>query len=502
MSARRGRRREEAMRPTRREFLTLGGLASAAAILAACTGPDLGGMAQARMLGGAEVPEWSRADATTWRALGRMTFGPRPGEVARAGEIGLEGWIEEQLAPEGLADREAELRVRRFDALTADPSVLAELGEGARRELQSAALLRAVYSRRQLREVMVDFWGDHFSISTIKGDCAWLKAVDDREVIRPHALGSFRELLLASMKSPAMLFYLDNQENWAGKPNENYARELLELHTLGVGAGYSQRDVQEVARCLTGWGIDRHRRVGRFAFDAGRHDDGAKVVLGTTIAAGGGVRDGERVAELLLAHPALPGFVATKLVRRFVADVPPPGLVAAVAEVFARTGGDVKAMLRTIFRAPEFAVAPPKFKRPLAFVAGALRQLGAATDGGQPVLDSLGQMGQPLFGWPTPDGFPDRAGAWNGALLARWRFALALAGGGIAGTRIDWGKLERAAGAGSLGEWIDRVGELLLGVRFEAGVGERLVGIIGSDDEMARKVAVAIVIASPGYQWG
>ncbi|MFN8539308.1 MAG: DUF1800 family protein [Thermomicrobiales bacterium] len=280
------------MRPTRREFLTIGGLASAAAILTACTSPDLGGRAQARVLGGDGVAGWAGADAAIWRALGRMTFGPRPEEVARAGEIGLAGWIEEQLAPEGIEDREAELRVRRFDALTADPAVLAELGEGARRQLQSATLLRAVYSVRQLREVMVDFWGDHFSISVMKGDCAWLKAIDDREVIRPHALGSFRELLLASMRSPAMLSYLDNQENWAGKPNENYARELLELHTLGVGAGYSQRDVQEVARCLTGWGIDRHRRIGRFAFDAGRHDDGAKVVLGAAIAAGADARRG------------------------------------------------------------------------------------------------------------------------------------------------------------------------------------------------------------------
>jgi uncharacterized protein (DUF1800 family) len=490
------------MRPTRREFLTLGGLASAAALLAACTSPDLGGRAQATLLGGDEVPGWSQVDSATWRALSRLTFGPRPEEIARAAEIGVEAWIEEQLAPEGIDDREADWRVRRFDATTADPTVLVEIGEETvRRELQAATLLRAVYSKRQLREVLIDFWSDHFNISTLKGDCAWLKPLDDREVIRPHALGSFRDLLLASMHSPAMLCYLDNQENRAGKPNENYARELLELHTLGVDAGYSQRDVQEVARCLTGWTFDRHRRLGRFAFDAARHDDGAKTMLGVPIPAGGGARDGEWVAELLLAHPATPSFIAAKLVRRFVADDPPPVLVSAVADTFSRTNGDITAMLRTLFRSPEFAAAPPKFKRPFAYVAGTLRQLGAATDGGSPLLDLLAQMGQPLFQWPTPDGFPDRTSAWSAALLARWRFALALATDGLPGTRLDLGDLSRAANAATLPGWLDRVATLLLGTPLPAAARDALLPLLGTDDEPARRAALAIMLASPGYQW-
>ncbi len=176
------------------------------------------------------------------------------------------------------------LRVRRFDTLVMDNSIIFGVQEeNVRRELQQAALLRAIYSRRQLYEVMVDFWSDHFSISTLKGDCAWLKTIDDREVIRPHALGNFGELLWASMHSPAMLHYLDNQENHAGGPNENYARELLELHTLGVTAGYTQRDVQEVARGLTGWTVDDHLFRGQFRFTPEQHDDGAKTVLGHTI---------------------------------------------------------------------------------------------------------------------------------------------------------------------------------------------------------------------------
>ncbi len=490
------------MLATRREFLSLAGLSTAAALLGACTPVDPVGRAQAALLGGTELIPWSQDDAVIWRALGRLTFGPRPEELARASELGLSGWIEEQLAPEGLADREADLRVRRFDTLTLDPSALAEVrDETTRRELQAATLLRAVHSKRQLHEVMVDFWSDHFSISTQKGDCAWLKTVDDREVIRPHALGRFRDLLVASMHSPAMLYYLDNQENRAGKPNENYARELLELHALGVGAGYSQGDVQEVARCLTGWTIDRHRRRGRFTFDAAAHDDGAKTVLGVPLAAGGGVRDGEQVCALLLAHPALPQFIANKLVRRFVADDPSPALVAAVADTFARTDGDIKATLRTVFHSSAFAAAPPKFKRPLGYVAGALRQLGATTDGSSPLLDLLAQMGQPLFQWPTPDGFPDYTAAWSAALLARWRFALALATDAIPGTRLDLGKLAAAAGAPTLPDWLDRLASLLLGGPLPAAARDALRPLLAPDDENARRAVVAILLASPGYQW-
>lgn len=490
------------MRPTRREFLTLGGLAAVAALLGACTSPDPVGRAQAAIIGGEAVGAWGVADRAIWRALSRLTWGPRPEEIARAGELGLDGWLEEQLAPERIADREAELRLRRLDTLTMDPSALAEVrDEAASRELQRAALLRAVYSKRQLREVMVDFWGDHFSISTLKGDCAWLKTVDDREVIRPHALGRFRDLLAASMRSPAMLFYLDNQVNRAGKSNENYARELLELHTLGVDAGYGQRDVQEVARCLTGWTIDRHRRQGRVAFDPAAHDDGPKTVLGVPIPAGGGAGDAERAAETLLAHPATPRLIARKLARRFVADEPSPALVANLAEVFARSGGDIAAVLRALVRAPEFAAAPPKFKRPLGYVAGALRQLGAATDGGSPLLEMLARMGQPLFAWPTPDGFPDQAAAWSAATLARWRFALALATDAIPGTRLDLARLAAASGATTLPDWLDTLATLLLGGPLPAAARDTLVPLLGPDDETARRAALAIVVAGPGYQW-
>jgi Protein of unknown function (DUF1800)/TAT (twin-arginine translocation) pathway signal sequence len=485
------------MQLTRRHFLTLSGVATASALLASCS--------PARTLAGrAEGPgPWPVGGDPAWRALSRLTFGPRADERARAREIGLDAWIEEQLAPERIADVEARLRVRRFDTLTMDTSIVFGVKEeNTRRELQQATLLRAVASQRQLYEIMVDFWSDHFSISALKGDCAWLKTIDDREVIRPHALGNFGDLLWASMRSPAMLIYLDNQENHAGRPNENYARELMELHTLGVTAGYTQRDVQEVARCLTGWTVDDQLYRGQFRFTPERHDDNAKTVLGQMIPPGGGARDAERVFDLLMAHPATPRFVAHKLVRRLVADESPAALVAAVAATFARTRGDIKAMLRTILHSAEFVAAPPKLKRPLHYVAGALRQLDAATDGGAALLDSLAAMGQPLFQWPTPDGFPDHIAAWDGALLARWRFALALARNEIPGAAIDVSSLVDASSARTPSAIFDRLGLLLLGAAPAPATRDQVLAALrtadGQDDATAM---IAAIIASPAYQW-
>ncbi|HEX5502552.1 MAG TPA: DUF1800 domain-containing protein [Thermomicrobiales bacterium] len=492
------------MASTRREFLTLAGLAGAAALLASCAPASPLDRARVAVAGGGDLPgPWPAGGDPAWRALSRLTFGPRPDELARVAAIGLDAWIDEQLAPAHRPDHDADLRVRHFDTLTMDPSLLAEVRpENARRELQSAALLRAIYSRRQLYELLVDFWGDHFNISTLKGDCVWLKTIDDREVIRPHALGRFGDLLGASMRSPAMLVYLDNQENRAGNPNENYARELLELHALGGDAGYTQRDVQEVARCLTGWTVDRHRRRGQVKFDPAHHDDREKIVLGRRIPAGGGPRDAERVRDLLLAHPALPRFIARKLARRFVADDPPATAVEAAAATFARTDGDIAATLRTILRSPDFAAAPPKLKRPFHHVVGALRQLAAEIDAGQPLLGHLAAMGQPLFQWLTPDGYPDTAAAWSGDLLARWQFALALATGAIPGTRIDLPGLVRQASATTTGQLLDRFGALLLGAPLPPGANHALVGLLGDEgDDLARRSALAALLAGPGYVW-
>lgn len=495
------------MAPTRRKFLTVGGLAAAAALLSSCApslsplldrGADLAGLVDDSQ----PPPELAPAGSYAWRVLSRTTFGPRPAERARAAQIGVADWIEEQLAPESIADARCDVRLLPLETLHLDRSTLFDVhADAARGELQQAALLRAIHSRRQLYEVMVDFWSDHFSISTLKGTCAWLKTLDDREVIRPHAMGCFADLLRASMRSPAMLTFLDNVDNRAGRPNENYARELLELHTLGVDAGYSQHDVGEVARCLTGWCVDSGLWLGTYRFRADLHDDQPKQLLDIKIPAGAGAVDGDMVCEAILHHPALSRFLARKLARRFVADEPAPALVERAAAAFRASNGEIKPMLHTILVSPELASAPPKLKRPLDFVAGALRQLDAR-GGEQHTLDALARMGQPLFQWPSPDGFPDHAAAWSGNLLPRWQFALALAGGATGGPALDMQSLPAWRSAADMATLLDRLAMLLLNAPLPGTARDALGRELGPIvDEDSARAAVAVLLASPQYQW-
>ena len=328
-------------------------------------------------------------------------------------------------------------------------------------ELQRAKLLRATYSKRQLNEVIVDFWENHFSIYAQKDADRWLLTGFDREAIRPNALGRFRDLLGATAKSPAMLFYLDNWQSGVlhkypaanGKParetggiNENYARELMELHTLGVDGGYTQKDVQEIARCFTGWTIYRPNESGLFMFNPAMHDAGEKTVLGQKIPAGGGLSDGERVLDILAKQPATAHFIATKLARRFIGDNPPAAVVNQAAKVFLQTDGSIRETLRSILTSPEF-FAPPayraKVRSPFEYAVASLRLLGAETDGDRPLLDWIGRMGEPTFGKITPDGFPEVSSEWlsTNDLLARFNFANALVTNKIKGTRVDVGKI-------------------------------------------------------------
>ena len=328
-------------------------------------------------------------------------------------------------------------------------------------ELQRAKLLRAVYSERQLYELMVDFWSNHFNVFAGKDADRYLLTSYDRETIRPFAMGRFRDLLGATAHSPAMLFYLDNWRSSVPRPypakndkpagvdgglNENYARELMELHTLGVDGGYTQKDVQEVARCFTGWTIQKPNEQGLFLYRPGFHDDGEKTVLGHRILAGGGIADGERVLDILATHPATARFIATKLARRFISDDPPPALVERAAAVFLKTDGSIRETLRAIVTSPEFfstTTYRAKLRSPFEYVAAAMRALNADTDADRAVLDAINRMGQPLFGRVTPDGYPDRANQWlsSGAMVARFNFANALATNRIKGTRVDFAKL-------------------------------------------------------------
>lgn len=480
------------MKISRRTFLSLGGGAVAAAV-SGCGRPDelrndirrfVGKPTASPLEGALTAPADASIDEVS-HLLNRLTFGARPGDYARVAQMGADAFIEEQLAPakihdrlcekvirhefESLADPESHLFPRKAD--DKDPLVAlfpAMKDRGARvgdlyefkdhlllKDLTRATVLRAVLSERQLYEVMVQFWTDHLNIDPSKGDCKWLKAADDRDVIRKHALGNFRDLVRASAVSPAMLWYLDGRENRRRnpdeKPNENYARELMELHTLGVHGGYAQQDVMEVARCLTGWTCRDQKKFfkGRVEFNANEHDDGPKRVLGVDIPAGLGARDLDRVLEIVTSHPSCAHYVAWKLCRRFIQDDPPKAAVAATAKAFAESQGDIPLTLRALFKTVEFrdpATRGAKFKRPFHFIVSALRAANAETDVSPALIEYLQRLGHAPFRYPTPDGYPEEATHWKSTLLWRWNFAAALAENRIAGTRIDSEKLRERLG--------------------------------------------------------
>ncbi|HEY9402234.1 MAG TPA: DUF1800 domain-containing protein, partial [Pyrinomonadaceae bacterium] len=573
--------------------------------------------------------------------LNRLGFGARPGDVERVRKLGLENYIEQQLAPERIEDAATEAKLRGLSSYwmtTAElyakypqpgrllralerqgrlPADLAELRENRTKgageamkpaadvkqdsqgamsndvaamkagetgaanadahrgyrqaiqeyyrennllqparitaELQSSRILRATYSERQLQEVLVDFWTNHFNVYANKGADRWLLVSYDRDTIRPRTLGKFKDLLLATAQSPAMLFFLDNYQSvspTAGRAaarmhprvkrfsemlalpqaggeagaeqpggrrrmnrrrqlmregaeagdaqempaaaagqaqmpaeqaqplappqqprrmrrgiNENYARELMELHTLGVEGGYTQKDVQEVARCFTGWtifdprgqggaaGVTNPERAGTFFFNPRLHDDGEKVVLGHKIPAGGGINDGLLVLDILSKHPSTAKFIATKLARRFVSDNPTPALVERIASAYTKSDGDIRTTLRAIFASPEFN-APEnyraKIKTPFELAISAVRSLGGETTGAPALHQWIARMGEPLYQYQAPTGYPDTAEHWvnTGALLERMNFALALVGNRINGTRVDLSRFNSAGGAG------------------------------------------------------
>src|SRR5579864_8033695 len=328
-------------------------------------------------------------------------------------------------------------------------------------DLMEAKLLRAVYSPRQLEEVLTDFWYNHFNVLLDKGADRYLVGSYERDVIRPHVLGNFKDLLMETAQSPAMLFYLDNfqsvdpvaagrmQQRFGAQQakqrrglNENYARELMELHTLGVDGGYTQHDVTEVARCFTGWSIRAPREGSGFVFREGVHDNGPKVVLGHKIPAGGGIKDGLKVLDILAHHRSTARFISTKLAMRFVADNPPPSLIDKMAQTFQKKDGDLRAVMETMFNAPEFwseGAYRVKLKSPLEMVASAVRALGADVDFSFALNQQLVQLGQPLYRKQEPTGYSNSGAEWvnSAALLARMNFAVALAANRIPGVKVD-----------------------------------------------------------------
>ncbi len=417
---------------SRRQLFRTGGLAAAAMAMPS----PFPALAREDSASAYDLPE--RDDIS--HLVSRLTFGLTETELSLARTLGYEGYLDYHLDPDAIDDGPVEeILLDRLPSLSwtlaemadlarDDPEVRAQI----RREFQVATLYRAIYSPRQLFEVMVEFWGNHFAVNALDGPLTVLKPWEDRSVMRMHAMGEFRDLLKADAHSPAMLYSLDNVSNTKDGPNENYARELMELHTLGVDGGYDQGDVQEAARIFTGWAIDR--TTADYRFFPNRHDYGAKWVLGIRYPAGRGSGEGDELLDRLAGHPSTAAFLATKLVRRFVADDPPPSLVEKVAATFGSTGGDIRQTLRTLFLSPEFLSAKDaKLKRPFDYVVSVLRSAEPVITerGYRGIFEGLQRLGQIPYAWPTPDGYPDTAPYWTGTsvLLTRWNLALGLADG-------------------------------------------------------------------------
>lgn len=394
--------------------------------------------------------------------LNRAGYGPRPGELSAVLERGLTSWIEEQLDPG--ADPELEARLARYPTLGYGTAQILALYNADQRtigtmidEFTSAKLARAVHAKYQLQEVLVDFWFNHFNVFVNDGFDRYSISSYERDAIRPHVLGRFRDLLAAASLHPAMLYYLDNYLNTVprrvggrtvGGLNENQGRELLELHTVGVEAGYSQADVIETSRCLTGHGIDNLTTSGAYQFRPANHDDEAKQVFGLAIPAGGGASDVERLCDHLAAHPATARFVSRRLAQRFVSDDPPPALVERLADVFLRTSGDLRLVMKALFGSAELwaeAFGNGKPKTPLEYVAGVLRAVGAEVVQTRAVRTALQDMGMPLYACNPPTGFSNRGADWlnPSAQLYRMNFALDLAASAVAGVTADVAGLVR-----------------------------------------------------------
>jgi uncharacterized protein (DUF1800 family) len=478
--------------------------------------------------------EPARDRAAVVHFLNRFTFGPRPHDVEGVSQLGVEAWLTRQLSPSGVPDAATEAAIAPYRAAFAPPAELPgrfpNAGMDAERAeleqlpiakriqqqtdfktlityVQTAELVRHVTSERQVYEVLVDFWTNHFNVFAKKGLVKLFAADYVERVIRAHALGRFDELLLATARHPAMLIYLDNAQSTAKKGiTENYARELLELHTLGADAGYTQSDVVDVARILTGWSVDRGSldRLG-FVFRKRAHDNGPKQVLGDAYPAGGGEQEGVDLLQRLARHPATARRLAGKLCQRFVADEPPAGCVARAAQAYLDSDTDVKAVLWAIIRGPEFwdgAQRRSKLKSGVEFMVSALRASGARLLPEARLVQDSAALGEAPLHQLVPTGYAETSAAWlsSTGALSRMNYAIALAYDKLPGIAVDSsGLFGSVAGAEQVAR---RAAEVLLGGQTSSDtvrvVTEQLRTVDDADDRI--RLAVALTLASPDFQ--
>jgi uncharacterized protein (DUF1800 family) len=563
-------------------------------------------------------------DQAILHALNRLGYGPRPEDVARVRAMGLEKWIEQQLHPDSIDDSALDQRLEKYPTIKQSSSKLLEEypppAQAAKREgvtkeeykdqmaekrrdsmaqmvptgndnmdkaqeqvdkmvgpnrivaeLSMAKVDRAIYSNRQLEAVMEDFWFNHFNVFANKGADKWMLTAYVRDTIRPHTMGKFQDLLTATAKSPAMLFFLDNWQSvdpvafkqhqeeiamrrarysgafgggFAPMPgefpnpnanggagaqgqgaaarkqddrglNENYGREVMELHTVGVDTGYTQEDVIEMARCLTGWTVREPRRDPEYVFKPEFHAQGKKVVMGHTFNYGG-EKDGEEALKMLAADPHTAHFISSELARHFVSDDPPQAMVDRMAKEYEASGGDIRNVLRAMIYSPEFwskKAYRAKVKTPFELVASTARALNADVEISLPLAQWVGRMGEPLFLCQPPTGYSDRASTWvnTGALLNRLNFALAFSSGKLAGTSVDLGPMYGADAAIDPQTALSRSIEVFLGGQLEPATRQTLETRLGDPqilqaklDDPVRQVneglLAGLVLGTPEFQ--
>ena len=508
---------------SRRDFLKASGLFATWSALAACTpnkqppaNPTPNSTYTATPFQPVEPTQTATPSVTTvlngesllLHTLRRVTFGPTPETLDRARSLGLDAFIEEQLSPDLIPDPAIDALLQPYSTLNMTTGQRMQLGENSEsaRELIEATILRQWHSPRQLFEMMVDFWGNHFSIYIWKFFCKVMKTDDDLKVIRPNALGKFRDLLHGSAKSPAMLIYLDQAESVGGAPNENYARELMELHTIGVEAGYSHHDVAELARVFTGWTVSGpgNQKIGPgiYYFNPEIHDFAEKHVLGMMISPNG-EPEGMMILDMLAGHNNTAHFISRKLASRFVSDSPDPALVEALAQVFIQSDGDVRQMLRALFSSDSFrSSAGQKFKKPLDFFISALRVTGAKANGSlKKPIDQLGLLGQVPFSWEPPNGYPDEMAYWatTSGLLDRWNFGFMLMSNALRGAEVNVKSLTKDAASAE--DIVDVLSLRFLGEKLPEDARSILVDFAYSDDPQVIIASIAgLILGSPHFQ--
>ncbi|HRK23041.1 MAG TPA: DUF1800 domain-containing protein [Fimbriimonadaceae bacterium] len=447
------------------------------------------------------------ATVPPYRLMQRAGYGWIPSDLTNALRVSWDEYLAGQLAYESIIDTGVEARLALLPTLSMTSAQLYPIFNHIRvGELISSRVLRAVYSRRQLFERMVEFWHDHFNVYVFKSECPALTTSYDRDAIRPHALGKFKDLLKATAMSPAMITYLDNRTNNKFGPNQNYARELLELHTLGLASAFTENDVKEVARCFTGWSVIEHENDpnrGQFIFRPENHDQGAKTVLGHPIPANGGMQDGITVLEILADHPLTASSIANKLATFFYGTLPPKAYVRSIDVIFRFSGGDIRSTLQVALASSHLTKAPPLLRRPFHQFATCTRAILANVAQTGEYRNLLLEAGNQPFHWSPPNGYPLAQDYWKGNMLPRWGFAMELCANRIDGVSVPSSNLVK--GLPTLSLVLDSISKSLFANAMPESLRASLSFFAGQQtvlSDRALRDLYGLAMSAPEFQHG